>query len=83
MMKYITGETPVKSHTSYTRKLAGESQWESKVYKEVAFASQMFKKLEDNSAERFQRNNYFLKKFQRKNKNFSVSENSILLRICF
>lgn len=73
----------MKSNTSYTRKLAGESQWESKVYKEVACVPQMLRTSEDNNAERLQNNNYFFKEFQRKNKNFSVIENSVLLRLCF
>lgn len=58
-MKNITGETPVKFNTNCTRKLAGESQWESKIYKEVAFVPQMLRKSADNNAERLQSNYYF------------------------
>lgn len=82
-MKNITGETLVKSSTSYTSKLAEKSQWESKVYKEVAFVPQMLGKSDDNNAERLQNSNYFFKKFQSKNKNFNVIGESILLRLCF
>lgn len=62
-MKKITGETLVKSNANYT---SGASQWESKLYKGVAFVLQMLRKPEDNNSETLHRITTSLKNYKKK-----------------